>query len=184
MHLQTFLNEYSELNNHFWQIPLEKLSYENKTAVLLGDFNSHSLNYDINTDISHFLDCMYCNSLLPHITSPTHIIASSQTLIDNIFSNASDSTFKSGNLLTIPSDHNVQFLFLENQIKTQKGNTTVDFTAMEKQKNEINEQLPNINWAAELRLHKNNVYLSIDLLLKKNKKLNRFMGTLTTNFKY
>ena len=114
---------------------------------------------------------MYCNSLLPHITSPTHIIASSKTLIDNIFSNASDSTFKSGNLLTIPSDHNVQFLFPENQTKTQKGNTIVDFTAMEKQKNEINEQLPNINWAAELRLHKNNVYLSIDLLLKKTKNL-------------
>ena len=40
---------------------------------------------------------------------------------------------------------------------------------MEKQKNEINEQLQNINWAAKLRHDKKNVYLSTDLLLKKQK---------------
>ena len=36
------------------------------------------------------------------------------------------------------------------------------FPATEKQRNEINEQLQNINWAAELRLDQNNVNLSID----------------------
>lgn len=36
------------------------------------------------------------------------------------------------------------------------------FPATEKQRNEINEQLQNINWAAELRLDQNNVNLSTD----------------------
>ena len=84
-----------------------------------------------------------CISLLPHIISPTHITARSKTLTGNIFSNAYDSTFKSGNLLTTLSDHNAQFLFLENQIKTNKNAERQyyrDFTAMEKQKKkEINE---------------------------------------------
>ena len=129
--------DFSELNNHFLPIIFEKLPYENKTAVPLGDFNSNLLNYDIDTDISGFLDCMYCNSLLLHITSPTCITARCKTLIDNIFSNVYDSTFKFGNLLTTLSDHNAQFLFLGNQIKTTKSTERQycrDFTAMEKQK--------------------------------------------------
>ena len=119
----------SEFNNHFLPILFEKLSYENKTAVLLGEFNANLLNYDIDTDISDFLDCMHCNSLLPHITSPTRITARSKTLTDNIFPNCFDPFFKSGSLLTTMSDHNAQFLFLNliliklKQTKTQKGNT-------------------------------------------------------------
>ena len=110
----------SELNNHFLSIVFEKLSYENKTTVLLRDFNDNLLNYDTDTDIFDFLNCMYCIALLPHIISPTHITARSKTLTDNTFSNAYNSTFKSGNLLTTLFDHNVQVLFLENQIKTSK----------------------------------------------------------------
>ena len=47
--------------------------------------------------------------------------------------------------------------FLENQIKTNKNTERQyyqDFTALEKQKNETNEQLQNINWVAELRFDK------------------------------
>ena len=61
------------------------------TAVRPGDFNANLVNYDIDTDISGFLDSMYCISLLPHITSPARITARSKTLIDNIFANAYDS---------------------------------------------------------------------------------------------
>ena len=48
----------SERNNHFLPILFERLSYEKKTTVLLGDFNANLLNYDIDTDILDFLDCM------------------------------------------------------------------------------------------------------------------------------
>ena len=89
----------------------------------------------ILTHISDFLDCMYFNLLLPHIISPTRITTRSKTLIDNIFSNAYDSTFKSGNLLTTPLDHNALFLFIENQIKSNKNTKRQyyrDFIAMKK----------------------------------------------------
>ena len=112
--------------------------------------------------------CINCKSFLPHIASPTCIRARSKTLIDNIFFKAYKSTFKSGNLLTTLCNNNVQYLFLENQIKINKSTETQyyqDFTAMGKKK--INEQLQNINWAAKLTLDKNNVNLSTDLLLKK-----------------
>ena len=39
----------SELNNDFLPIHFEKLSYRNKTTVLLRDFNANLLNYDIDT---------------------------------------------------------------------------------------------------------------------------------------
>ena len=54
----------SELNNHLLPILFENLNYENKTTVLHGDFNANLLNYDTDTDISDFLDCMYYNSHL------------------------------------------------------------------------------------------------------------------------
>ena len=54
----------SELNNHLLPILFEKLNYENKTTVLHEDFNANLLNYDTDTDISDFLDCVYCNSHL------------------------------------------------------------------------------------------------------------------------
>ena len=111
----------SELNNLFLPTLFEKLSFQNKTAVPLGEFNVNLLNYDIDRDISDFLDCIYCNSLPLHITSSTRITARSKTLIDNIISNAYDFTFKSVNLLTTLSDHNAEFLFLEDQIKTSKS---------------------------------------------------------------
>ena len=38
--------------------------------------------------MSNFLDLMYSSFLLPHIASPTHTIATSATLIENIFTNA------------------------------------------------------------------------------------------------
>ena len=67
--------DFSKLNNHFFTIFFEKLPYKNKTTVLLGEFIANLLNKDIDTAISDFLDCMYCNPLLSHITSPTHITA-------------------------------------------------------------------------------------------------------------
>ena len=124
---------------------------------------------------------MYCTSLLSHITSRTCITERSKTLTDHIFINAYDSTFKSENLLFSLSDHNAQFLFLENQVKTNKSTERQYYrylTAMKKQKTEINEQLQKINWAVELRLDKNNVNLSTDLLIKKTKTLIDFWAPL------
>ena len=50
---------------------LQKMSKEDKTIVLLGDFNIDLLKYDTNKDSTAFLDLMYTNFLLPYVTTPT-----------------------------------------------------------------------------------------------------------------
>ena len=60
-----------EFNDTFLQITLEKLSYENKYIILMGDFNIDILKYDTNNDSAAFLDMMYENFLLSYISSPT-----------------------------------------------------------------------------------------------------------------
>ena len=50
--------ELGEFNSHYLKNLLEKLSLENTTLALLGDFNANLLKYDIDTDISNFLDLM------------------------------------------------------------------------------------------------------------------------------
>ena len=49
---------------------LQKMSKEDKTIVLLGDFNIDLLKYDTNKDSTAFLDLMYTNFFLPYATTP------------------------------------------------------------------------------------------------------------------
>ena len=64
---------------------LEKLSNENKTVGLMGNFNIDLLRYNSNIDSSTFLDKMYSSFFLPYVSSPPQRTTHSQTLIDNIF---------------------------------------------------------------------------------------------------
>ena len=108
MELPEFIND--DLTNL-----LDTLSSENKTVVLLGDFNADLLKYDQNSNISDFLDLMYSSLLLLHIFSPTRTTSSSATPIYNIFTNNCNSSFVSGNLVNTLSDHHAQFLIMGNQ---------------------------------------------------------------------
>ena len=74
-----------EFNNRYLTNLFDTLSSENKTVVLLGDFNADLLKYDQNSNISDFLDLMYSSLLFSHFFSPTRTTSSSATLIDNIF---------------------------------------------------------------------------------------------------
>ena len=66
---------------------LQKISKEDKTIMLMGDFSIDLLKYDTNADSTAFLDSVYTNFFLPYITTPTQVTTHSKTLIDNIFSN-------------------------------------------------------------------------------------------------
>ena len=119
MHIQTSLMEVTEFNDIFLLNILEKLSYENKEIIVMGDFNIDILKYDRNCDSATFLDNMYENLLLPYITSPTRVTPRSQTLTDNIFSNIIAEDIISGNIMTTISDHYIQFVLFKNQIKSK-----------------------------------------------------------------
>ena len=86
--------ELGQFNIHHLTNLLEKLSLEIKTLVLLGDFNANLLKYDIDTDISNFLDLMYLSFLFPHIASPIRTMTAWGTLADNMLTNNSNSPYQ------------------------------------------------------------------------------------------
>ena len=71
---------------------LQKISREDKTLMLMSDFNISLLKYDANADITVFLDSVYTYTyfFLPYITTQTWVTTNSKTLIGNIF----QTTFK------------------------------------------------------------------------------------------
>ena len=66
---------------------LGKISKENKSVFLFGDFNVDLLKYDKHAPTNEFLDSFSSHMFLPHIVQPTRISTTSKLLIVNIFSN-------------------------------------------------------------------------------------------------
>ena len=64
------------------------MSLDKKAIALLGDFNASLKPYDLDRDLSFFLDLMYSNTLLPQIATPYRITSKSATPTDSIFVNA------------------------------------------------------------------------------------------------
>ena len=59
----------NELNGNYLNELLDKLSKENKTIFLLGDFNFNLLNYDIHPPTNEFLVSLsshFCNMAVPN----------------------------------------------------------------------------------------------------------------------
>ena len=50
---------------------LQKISKEDKTIMLMGDFNIDLLKYDTSANSTAFLDSLYAKFFLPYITTPT-----------------------------------------------------------------------------------------------------------------
>ena len=104
----------NEFNDYYLNELLNKLSSENKSVILLGDFNVNLMKYDNHPSANEFLDSLPSHMFLPHIIQPTRIRDSSKTLIDNIFSNILIENTISGNLTATISDHLPQFVILPN----------------------------------------------------------------------
>ena len=56
---------------------------------------------------------MVSHYLIPHVLLPTKVTDHSATVIDNIFTNATDFEATSGNILNQIADHYAQFLVLK-----------------------------------------------------------------------
>ena len=96
-------------NSDFFSPFLQLVSRENKSILLLGDFNINLLKYNSSQEVSNFLDLLGSHLILPQVILPTRITETSRTLIDNIFSTITESSI-SGNILHNISDHLSQFL--------------------------------------------------------------------------
>ena len=71
-----------EFISDFLEPLLNKISFEKKEVILLGDYNINLLNCESDKSTSDFLELMLSFSFLPQIIKPTRITPRSQTLID------------------------------------------------------------------------------------------------------
>ena len=118
---------------------LVKLNKESKEIYVTGDFNIDLLKYDSNCNYRDFYNLITSNGFLPLILQPTRITDSSQTLIDNIFTNAFTHESISGNILIEFADHLTQFASV--QKLGYDANATVSYKRCNK------------NWKEENFLH-------------------------------
>ena len=104
----------NDFNTNYLNNLLDKVSKEQKSVFLLGDFNVNLLNYNDHNPTNEFLDSLASNSFVPYILQPTQLASYSKTLTDNIFSNIISPEAISGNLTSTISDHLPQFMIVPN----------------------------------------------------------------------
>ena len=100
------------LTSHFQNV-LSKIS-SNKLVFIMGDFNVNLLDYASHTQTSDFVNNFFSHSLLPCIHHPTRVSEQRASVIDNIYTNATNANITSGNIVMQISDHFPQFLILKN----------------------------------------------------------------------
>ena len=109
--IETDISEFvSKINEQ-----LSKVSKEQKSCYLLGDFNIDLFKYQQHFHTNNYLDTMFLHCFLPLINRPTGITSHSASLIDNIFTNNLSHNLKSGILFTDISDHLPIFTLLSLQ---------------------------------------------------------------------
>ena len=74
----------SRFDSEYLKPILTNIQKEEKTCMLMGDFNVNLLSAETNTNISEFYVNMSPNFFVPYILQPTRLTKNSKTLIDNI----------------------------------------------------------------------------------------------------
>ena len=106
----------NDFNTNYLNNLPDKVSKEQKSVFLLGNFNVNLLNYNNHNPTNELLDSLACNSFFPYILQPTPLTSHSKTLIDNILSNIISPGAISGNLTSTISDHLPQFMIVPNVV--------------------------------------------------------------------
>ena len=148
---------------------LENISKVQKSIFLLGNFNVNLQNYNEHNQTNEFLDSLASNSFISLILQPTRITSHSNTLIDNIFSNAIDPDIISGNLTATISDHLPQFAIIPNMFGNILGNKSniyeTDWSIFD-QENFILDYF-SVDWENLLKIDELNVDNSTKIYLDK-----------------
>ena len=95
----------NDFNTNYPSNLLDNVSKEQKSVLLLGNFNVNLLNYNNFKPANEFLDSLASNSFVSYILQPTRLTYHSKTLIENIFSNIISAEAISDNLTSTVSDH-------------------------------------------------------------------------------
>ena len=104
----------TDFNSNYVNNLAEKVSKEQKSVFLLGDFDISLLNYNVHNPTAEFLDSLASKSFLPFILQPARITSHSKTLIHNIFTKVILPDLLCGNIAATVSEHLSQFLIVPN----------------------------------------------------------------------
>ena len=118
----------------------------NKHCYITGDCNLDLLKHESHSVTAQFLESLFAFGFLPMITKPTRITAHSATLIDNIFTNNTTVSSKSGLIISDISDHLPIFsIVLGDYLRKDSNSFTIRDTS-EIRVNEFRHKLENTNW--------------------------------------
>ena len=119
----------------------------NKLCWITGDFNLDLLKHESHSVTAQFIESLFAFGFLPMITKPTRITAHSATLIDNIFTNNTTVSSKSGLIISDISDHLPIFSIVFGRYLCKDSNRF--YTIRETSEIRVNEfrlKLENTNW--------------------------------------
>ena len=102
--LNVFINEFTDL--------LIVLRARSKSVFLCGYYNIDLLKINANDNFNIFYENVISSSFIPSITLPTRICDTTNTLIDNIYTNSVDKICTSGILIRPISDHQMYFCMI------------------------------------------------------------------------
>ena len=167
---------------NYFESCVNLISRGGKHMYLLGDFNINLLSEN-DMLCNRFSSFLRTYSLYPLIDKPTRVCASSQTLIDNVFTNVIYDEFQSGILYSDISDHMPIIVIHKKIFKAANSTHTEHFrkfstdeisslkNALHKENcSELYEERQDVDKAYELFLDKLMKYydVNIPLRVKKN----------------
>ena len=79
----------------------------------MGDINVNLLDYASHTPTTDSVNNLFSQNLLPCIHHPTRVSERKASVIDNIYTNATNAKITRGNILMQITDHFPQFLILK-----------------------------------------------------------------------
>ena len=144
---------------------LDLINKENKTTILLGDFNINLSDYTRDVDVNHFMDILSSYSFFSTINLPTRITDHSETLIDNIFTNTQRYSIHSGNVLAGISDHLPQFAIFETRQETKTEQRYYqDWRSLDQKA--FKDHFRKLKWKEILKLENLDPDISFDCFIK------------------
>ena len=165
----------TDFNSNYVNNLAEKVSKEQKSVFLLGDFDISLLNYNVHNPTAEFLDSLASKSFLPFILQPARITSHSKTLIHNILTKVILPDLLWGNLAA--TEHLSQFLIVSNTFcnpPLNKSNIYERDWSNFDQENFILDYF-SINWNETLKIEEQNINYSTEIFLNKiNELLDNF----------
>lgn len=137
----------SEFNNELQTILEEN---NNKSMFICGDFNIDLLKYECHQNSQDFVNQLFSFGFYPLINMPTRVTFSSNTIIDNIYTNEVGVTMKNGIMINDISDHLPIFNLVEYSYSRNHKTkcTKYSYVRQLKEQNVSNfsERLHNLDW--------------------------------------